>query len=292
MIAARLAENAALVEKALSVFTAEQDADFAAELEAERYALLSRAKRIRPTLVLEFCRLFDGKDEAALPFACAVEMIHTYSLIHDDLPCMDDDDMRRGKPSCHKVYGEAVALLAGDALLTLAFGTIAQCKTVSADKIAAAAAELARLSGAAGMVGGQVIDLDSEGKSVPIETLRVLDAGKTCALIEAACVLGCICADADEAALSAARKYASGVGMAFQIVDDILDVTGDEAILGKPVESDAGNNKSTYVSLMGIEGASAEARRYTQEATAALDVLGGECEFLKDFAQKLLYRIS
>jgi len=190
------------------------------------------------------------------------------------------------------VYGEAVALLAGDALLTLAFGTIAQCKTVSADKIAAAAAELARLSGAAGMVGGQVIDLDSEGKSVPIETLRVLDAGKTCALIEAACVLGCICADADEAALSAARKYASGVGMAFQIVDDILDVTGDEAILGKPVESDAGNNKSTYVSLMGIEGASAEARRYTQEATAALDVLGGECEFLKDFAQKLLYRIS
>ena len=281
-----------MIENRLDELTASCGALHPTVCDAMRYSLLDAGKRVRPVFTLSFCEALGGDAESALDFACAVEMIHTYSLIHDDLPCMDDDDMRRGKPSCHKVYGEAVALLAGDALLTLAFGTIAQCKTVSADKIAAAAAELARLSGAAGMVGGQVIDLDSEGKSVPIETLRVLDAGKTCALIEAACVLGCICADADEAALSAARKYASGVGMAFQIVDDILDVTGDEAILGKPVESDAGNNKSTYVSLMGIEGASAEARRYTQEATAALDVLGGKCEFLKDFAQKLLYRIS
>ncbi|MBE6764920.1 MAG: polyprenyl synthetase family protein [Ruminococcaceae bacterium] len=281
-----------MIENRLDELTASCGALHPTVCDAMRYSLLDAGKRVRPVFTLSFCEALGGDAESALDFACAVEMVHTYSLIHDDLPCMDDDDMRRGKPSCHKVYGEAVALLAGDALLTLAFGTIAQCKTVSADKIAAAAAELARLSGAAGMVGGQVIDLDSEGKSVPIETLRVLDAGKTCALIEAACVLGCICADADEAALSAARKYASGVGMAFQIVDDILDVTGDEAILGKPVESDAGNNKSTYVSLMGIEGASAEARRYTQEATAALDVLGGECEFLKDFAQKLLYRIS
>ncbi|MBQ6796904.1 MAG: polyprenyl synthetase family protein [Clostridia bacterium] len=281
-----------MIENRLDELTASCGALHPTVCDAMRYSLLDAGKRVRPVFTLSFCEALGGDAESALDFACAVEMVHTYSLIHDDLPCMDDDDMRRGKPSCHKVYGEAVALLAGDALLTLAFGTIAQCKTVSTDKIAAAAAELARLSGAAGMVGGQVIDLDSEGKSVPIETLRVLDAGKTCALIEAACVLGCICADADEAALSAARKYASGVGMAFQIVDDILDVTGDEAILGKPVESDAGNNKSTYVSLMGIEGASAEARRYTQEATAALDVLGGECEFLKDFAQKLLYRIS
>lgn len=281
-----------MIENRLDELTANCGALHPIVCEAMRYSLLEAGKRVRPTFTLSFCEALGGKAETALDFACAVEMIHTYSLIHDDLPCMDDDDLRRGKPSCHKVYGEAMALLAGDALLTLAFETIARCKSVSAETAVSAVSELARLSGAAGMVGGQVIDLDSEGKSVPAETLRKLDEGKTCALIEAACVLGCLCAQADGEVIAAARRYAHGVGMAFQIVDDILDVTSDEATLGKPIDSDAGNNKSTYVSLMGIEGASEEARRYTEEAISSLDVLSGNCGFLEDFALKLLHRIS
>ena len=168
MIVTRLAENAALVEKTLAALTARQDVDFAEELEAERYALLARAKRVRPTLVLEFCRLFGGKDEAALPFACAVEMIHTYSLIHDDLPCMDDDDMRRGRPTCHKVYGEATALLAGDGLLTRAFGVIASNTEVSADIAREAVLALSCAAGSFGMIGGQVMDLAGEHKAVVV----------------------------------------------------------------------------------------------------------------------------
>jgi len=291
MIAARLAENAALVEKALSVFTAEQDADFAAELEAERYALLSRAKRIRPTLVLEFCRLFDGKDEAALPFACAVEMIHTYSLIHDDLPCMDDDDMRRGRPTCHKVYGEATALLAGDGLLTRAFGVIASNTAVSGDTARDAVAVLSRAAGSFGMIGGQVIDLAGEHKKLSLDTLKKLHAHKTGAMIEVSAVLGCLAAGLalDDPRTEAAKRFARGIGLAFQVVDDVLDVTADAALLGKPIGSDAENEKTTFLTYFTTDEALDYARAVTEEAKGALAGFAGT-EFLLGLADYLVNR--
>ncbi|MBP3415511.1 MAG: polyprenyl synthetase family protein [Clostridia bacterium] len=282
-----------IIENRLDELTANSNSLHPSVLEAMRYSLLDAGKRVRPTLTLAFCEALGGNIDNAVDFACAVEMIHTYSLIHDDLPCMDNDDMRRGKPSCHKAFDEATALLAGDALLTLAFQTLAECdKQPDSIKIKAIKA-LSTLSGVAGMIGGQVIDLDSEDKQVTLETLIAMDTGKTCALIEAACVMGCLCAGGDDYdPVNAAKAFSHGVGMAFQIVDDILDVTSDEATLGKPVDSDSANNKSTYVSFMGIDGAKAEAARYTGEAIAAIESLGSKADFLKDFARKLLYRIS
>lgn len=281
-----------IIENRLDKLTADCNALHPSVLEAMRYSLLDAGKRVRPTLTLAFCEALGGNIDNAVDFACAVEMIHTYSLIHDDLPCMDDDDMRRGKPSCHKAFGEATALLAGDALLTLAFQTLAECDKQPDNVKIKAIKILSKLSGVAGMIGGQVIDLDSEDKPVSLETLIAMDSGKTCALIEAACVLGCLCAGGYDDAVNTAKAYSHGVGMAFQIVDDILDVTSDEATLGKPVDSDSANNKSTYVSFMGIDGAKAEAARYTGEAVAAIESLGSKADYLKDFAQKLLYRIS
>ncbi len=291
MIAARLAENAVLVEKALADFTAEQDADFAEELEAERYALLSRAKRIRPTLVLEFCRLFGGEDAAAMPFACAVEMIHTYSLIHDDLPCMDDDDMRRGRPTTHKVYGEATALLAGDGLLTRAFGAIASNTAVSGDIARDAVAVLSRAAGSFGMIGGQVMDLAGEHRKLPLETLKKLHAHKTGAMIEVSATLGCLAAGLalDDPRTEAAKRFARGIGLAFQIVDDVLDVTADAALLGKPIGSDAENEKTTFLTYFTTDEALEHARAVTKDAKEALAGLS-RTEFLLGLADYLVSR--
>ena len=257
--------------------------------EAMRYSLEGGGKRIRPCLVLEFCRVCGGEPAAALPFAAAVEMVHTYSLIHDDLPCMDDDDLRRGKPSCHVRYGEANALLAGDGLLTLAFETLAKAP-LPAERIAEACATLAEAAGHRGMIGGQTLDLQNEGSAVSLETLRKTDALKTVELIRAACMLGCIAADARDAQRKAAIRYAFGLGMAFQIVDDILDVTGDTATLGKPVGSDETQHKSTYVTLCGLDGAKAEARRFTDMAKNAADVFGKTGEALRALAEALCDR--
>ena len=291
MIAARLLENAKLVEKALADFTAEQDADFAEELEAERYALLSRAKRIRPTLVLEFCRLFGGSEAAALPFACAVEMIHTYSLIHDDLPCMDDDDMRRGRPTCHKVYGEATALLAGDGLLTRAFSVLASNTAVSGDTARDAVAVLARAAGSFGMIGGQVMDLAGEHKKLSLASLKKLHAHKTGAMIEVSATLGCLAAglSLEDPRTKAAGRFARGVGLAFQIVDDVLDVTADAALLGKPIGSDAENEKTTFLTYFTPEEALEYARTVTAEAKEALAGLA-KTEFLIGLADYLINR--
>ena len=257
-----------------------------------RYSLLNAGKRIRPILTLEFCRAAGADPMTALDCACAVEMIHTYSLIHDDLPCMDDDDFRRGKPSCHKVYGEATALLAGDALQSMSALTIASCTTASADRLLAASAELARLDGPEGMIGGQLIDMDSEGKTISIDTLRAMVTGKTCALIEAACVIGCRIAGADGKIIAAARDYALNLGLAFQIIDDVLDVEGDPKLLGKPVSSDAQNGKSNYVTIMGLDGAKRFAKLYTDNALSALAPLGDKADFLTSFAAYLLGRVS
>lgn len=291
MIIQRLRENAQLVEKELSAYLAQEDKDFAEELEAERYSLLSRAKRIRPTLVLEFCRLFGGRDEAALPFAAAVEMIHTYSLIHDDLPCMDNDDMRRGRPTCHKVYGEATALLAGDGLLTRAFGVLASNTAVSAEAVRAATLALSRAAGSFGMIGGQVMDLAGEGKALSLETLKKLHAHKTGAMIAVSARLGCLAAglDEDDARTRAAVRFAEGIGLAFQIVDDVLDATADAAVLGKPIGSDAENEKTTFLTYYTPSEALALAAQLTEEAKRSLENTQG-AEYLLALADYLVQR--
>ena len=262
-------------------------------LDAVGYSLRLPGKRVRPSLLLAFCELCGGSADDALPFACAVEMIHTYSLIHDDLPCMDDDDYRRGQPSNHKVFGEDIALLAGDALQSMAYAAMLSPSAVSAvgaDRAARAACVLAERSGLLGMVGGQTVDLMSEGLRVGIDTLRVMDEKKTACLIEAACMMGCICAGASDEYTAAAGRYAHAVGIAFQIVDDILDVTSTTDELGKPVGSDNVNEKSTYVSLLGIDRCRGEVARLTDEAIAALDTFDGDTSELADFARALANR--
>lgn len=282
-----------IIEKALYGYIPRGEYREQRLIESAEYSLRLPGKRVRPCLTLAFCELCGGEAEKALPFACAVEMIHTYSLIHDDLPCMDDDDYRRGQPANHKVYGEDIALLAGDALQSMAYAAMLSPEAVAAvgaDRAAAAARVLAEKSGVLGMVGGQTIDLMSEGKSVELDTLREMDEKKTACLIEAACMMGCICAGASEDEIAAAERYAHAVGIAFQIVDDILDVTSTTDELGKPVGSDKENEKSTYVSLLGIEQCRAEVARLTDEAIAALDVFKGDTTVLADFARKLANR--
>lgn len=253
------------------------------------YSLENGGKRIRPVLTLEFCRVCGGDPERALPFACAVEYLHTYSLIHDDLPCMDNADMRRGKPSSHVRYGEANALLAGDGLLTRAFGILATAELPPA-RIVRAVDVLADCAGTAGMIGGQYLDLAGEERTLTARELFELDALKTGALIRCACVLGCIAADADWQLIEAAERYADELGIAFQITDDILDVTADSEQLGKSAGTDEKNGKSTYVSLLGIEGARAAVRDYTQRSVDALSIFGEEGEALSSFARRLAER--
>lgn len=257
------------------------------------YSLKAGGKRIRPRLVLEFSRLCGGNDKSAIPFACAVEMIHTYSLIHDDLPCMDDDDMRRGKPSNHKVYGEDIALLAGDALQSLAF-EIMSCrdtlKTSSADRAVRCINILSSYCGTAGMVGGQVIDLENEKKKADLKSVTECNRKKTGALIKAACEMGCVSASADEEKINAARIYGENIGIAFQIVDDILDVTSSDEELGKPVGSDIENNKSTYVSLLGIDECKERVDKLTSKAIDSLNVFDGDITALKALALNLKNR--
>lgn len=290
LFALRMEEYRTMVEDFLDAQCVAADEPYARLLDAMRYSLTAGGKRLRPILTLEFCRLCGGDVHAALPAACGVELLHTYSLIHDDLPCMDDDDMRRGKPSSHIKFGEANALLAGDSLLTFAFQSAGEAEDIPADAVAKAVSLLARASGCAGMIAGQVQDLENENKTVAADDLRSVDILKTGELIRCACQLGCIAAGADDNKLEAARVYAENLGIAFQIVDDILDVTSDEATLGKPVGSDAENCKNTYVSLLGLEEAKKIAAELTRKAIDALGVFGGESEFLVSLSKKLLSR--
>lgn len=281
------------VEEALNRYVPEPSLMQSELFGAMRYSLLAGGKRIRPILVLEFCGLCGGDQEAALPFACAVEMIHTYSLIHDDLPCMDNDGMRRGKPSNHVAFGEAQALLAGDSLQTMAFETMLSPESignVGAQKAADAAGVLARAAGAYGMAGGQAIDLMSDGTHITMETLQKMDECKTGALIRAAARIGCILAGAESRLVRAADEYAAAVGFAFQIVDDILDVQGNAETLGKPVGSDIENGKSTYVSLLGLESARHAVQGLTDTAVASLGAFGGDTEYLQSLAENLAKR--
>lgn len=260
--------------------------------DAMRYSVMAGGKRLRPMLALEFCRICGGNIDDAMPFACAVEFVHSYSLIHDDLPCMDNDVLRRGKPSCHVKFGEANALLAGDALLSLAFET-ALCDNniikLNSDNIAKAAYELAKASGALGMVGGQVIDLESEGKDIGLDKLKFMHSKKTGAIIIAACKMGCIAANADGEKISLAEEYAKRIGLAFQIEDDLLDIEGDENELGKPIGSDKEQNKTTCVTYLGIEKSKESVSRLTDEAIKILDNFN-DTGFLKMLTTKLADR--
>ena len=252
---------APLIQEGLTRYLPETGLPQARVLEACRYSLLAGGKRLRPALLLAFYEQCGGAAADGLPFACGLEMIHTYSLIHDDLPCMDDDDLRRGRPTCHKVYGEALATLAGDGLLNRAFEVMLSAETVSAERALACAAYIARQSGVFGMVGGQTLDLSPDTGDQLLDTMIDL---KTGALLRAACAGGCLLAGAPAPLVTAAEEYATSVGMAFQIMDDVLDVLGDEQTLGKEVRHDAETGKRTFVARYGV----AECRRLIDEHTA------------------------
>ena len=279
-----------LVERTLCEELREEDALSPNLAAAMKYSLMAGGKRLRPVLLMAAADAVGGKGDLYVTTGCALEMIHTYSLIHDDLPAMDNDDYRRGKPTNHKVYGEGTAVLAGDALLTLAFEVMLRQKGVSSDVLVAVVREMSRAAGANGMVGGQSIDLDSEGKQIDMETLRKMHMGKTGALFRAALRSGALLAGASDEKLAALTRYADCFGLAFQITDDILDVTGDEAAIGKPVGSDEKNHKSTYVTLTSLEEAKKLAEETVWEAKEALAVFGTEADFLRDLAEYLLRR--
>ncbi len=257
---------------------------------AMEYSLFSGGKRLRPVLLMAAADAVNGTGENFLTTASAVEMIHTYSLIHDDLPAMDDDDYRRGKLTNHKVFGEATAILAGDALLTLAFEVLTRQKNTTYTAILSVIREISTAAGAGGMVGGQVIDLESEGKTIDMATLKKMHLGKTGALFKAAIRSGAILANANRIQLAALTNYAENFGLAFQITDDILDVTGDEKNLGKPVGSDAKNHKSTYVTLTSLETAKKIAGDAVEAAVDALKVFGDEADFLREMVRYLVER--
>ena len=262
-------------------------------MRAMRYACSEGGKRLRPVLALEFCRLCGDEPGRAMPFAAAVEMIHSYSLIHDDLPCMDDSPLRRGKPSVHAAFGEDMALLAGDGLLNLAFETIldpANRAGIPAERALSAAFALAKAAGVYGMVGGQVIDLESEGRAIDIDLLRILQEGKTAALIAAACEVGCIIGGGGARQVAAAQRYGIHIGLCFQMIDDILDVTSTSEELGKPVGSDASNEKTTYVSLLGLDEVRRLAQEHTDAAVSALKTFKRDTADLRLLADRLLAR--
>ena len=257
---------------------------------AMEYSLMAGGKRLRPVLLMAAADAV-GKDGAAfLTTGCAIEMIHTYSLIHDDLPAMDNDDYRRGKPTNHKVFGDGIAVLAGDALLTLAFEVMLRQEGAAPETLVTVVSEMSRAAGPYGMVGGQVLDLEGEGRRLDLAALRKIHMGKTGALFCAAIRSGAILAGAKEEELAALTLYAERFGLAFQITDDILDVTGDEAAIGKPVGSDVRNEKATYVTLTSLEEAKKLAEDAVDEAVAALDIFGERAAFLRDLALFLLGR--
>lgn len=253
--------------------------------DAMRYSLLAGGKRLRPMLTLALCEICGGSAEEALPFAAAVEMVHTYSLIHDDLPCMDNDDYRRGKPTNHKVYGEAVAVLAGDALLTAAFSQLAAA-SLPAERVVRAVDALSRCAGELGMVGGQVLDINAETRLCTEQEVYDIQSRKTGALISAACRLGVIAAGGSDGQLRSAVRYAEAIGLAFQIEDDILDVIGDEKKLGKATGMDEAKN--TFVRLYGIERCRVMIAEQTEIALQAAQALNAP--FLTELAETLQHR--
>ncbi|MCL2084500.1 MAG: polyprenyl synthetase family protein [Oscillospiraceae bacterium] len=265
---------------------------------AMKYSLLAGGKRIRPVVLLAFAEACGGNLEHALPFACGLEMIHTCSLIHDDMPCMDDDDMRRGRPTNHIVYGDAMALLAGDGLLTLAFevmlepGHFKLKGGADARRAAGAAYQIALGTGERGMTGGQALDITASCENATIERLTATDELKTCGLFSAAARAGCVIAGAGGALVDSAGRYGLLLGLTFQIVDDILDVEGDPSVTGKTAGTDAKLNKPTYMSMLGSERCRARARELTEQAANEMNAFGSGGDFLRELAQKALLRVQ
>ncbi|HXV22596.1 MAG TPA: farnesyl diphosphate synthase [Desulfuromonadales bacterium] len=283
------------VDRALDSYLPAEDTLPVALHKAMRYSVFAGGKRIRPVLMIAACEAVGGDAERVLPAACAMEMIHTYSLIHDDLPAMDDDDFRRGRPTNHRIFGEATAILAGDALLTEAFILLSDAQInarVPAEIRCRVLHTIARCAGSQGMVGGQVVDMESEGKAIDFPTLEYIHTRKTGALILAAMQAGALLGGADQASLTALTRYGEAAGLAFQIADDILDVVGDQAVIGKDVGSDQERGKATYVALLGLEEARVRARELRDLGVAALAPLGASAEPLRRIAYYIVDRSS
>lgn len=288
------AEIIAAVDEALDSLLPNEDMYPPEIHRAMRYSVFAGGKRLRPLLVISAADIFAVPLKHALPVACAIEMVHTYSLIHDDLPSMDNDDYRRGRPANHKVFGEAIALLAGDALLTAAFATLAGAASACfpAETVIELQRELAQAAGTSGMIGGQVVDILSEGKAVDGQTLDYIHFHKTAALITCCVRSGAIMGQASPEQLQALTGFGRKIGLAFQIVDDILDVTGDEKLLGKKTGADAGKQKATYPALYGLEAARKKAAILLKEALECLKPFGPAAENLKELARYAIMRNS
>ena len=282
------------VEQIVTSFLPKEEGYQKTVLEAMNYSVSAGGKRLRPMLMLETYRMFGGTSKVIEPFMAAIEMIHTYSLIHDDLPCMDNDDFRRGRKTTHVVYGEAMAILAGDALLNYAFETAASAFVLDEGNpaIGKAFMILASKAGVYGMIGGQVVDVESEGKEIDADTLKFIHIHKTSALLESAMLIGAVLAGASEQQQRTVELAARELGLAFQIRDDILDVTGNTDELGKPVGSDEKNHKNTYVALEGLEKAKEDVKRYSESAIDRLKSLPVRNEFLYELIEELIDRRS
>lgn len=259
---------------------------------AMRYSLFAGGKRLRPVLCLAAAEACGENGEAAIPLACAVECIHTYSLVHDDLPSMDDDDLRRGRPTNHKVFGEGIAVLAGDALLTIAFEMCSKTRPSKTANVGDYVAELAHVSGSKELIGGQVEDLEGEGKPVTPEALRHIHEHKTAALLRGSIRLGAMAGGASKDQLEKLTTFGHDIGLAFQIIDDILDATSTKEVMGKSVRADEKNEKATYPKIWGLEPARAEARRLTDHALEALAPFGSHAVALREIATYMLARTN
>ena len=278
------------VNRSLNKYLEEKDCPQSTIYKAMNYSLHAGGKRIRPVIMLSCAELLDGETDKIMPFACAIEMIHTYSLIHDDLPCMDNDDLRRGKPTNHKVFGEAMAVLAGDGLLNTAFETILKNSEVTPNMTLAALSILTESAGINGMIGGQVIDIESEGKTIDTITLMSLHMHKTAALIMASAKIGALLAGGGKEDLLAVEEFSRYLGIAFQIKDDILDVLGSTETLGKTIGKDDESKKSTFVTVYGLEKAEKMLEDYTDKAIESLSKYGAKAEFLINLSKFLLDR--
>lgn len=280
------------IEEVLNKYMPKEEGYQETIFKAMNYSLKAGGKRLRPILTLEAAKIVGGDQKNAIPFCVAIEMIHTYSLIHDDLPALDNDDLRRGKPTNHKVFGAAMATLAGDALLNYAFEIMLKesIDTDNPNLKLKAIYEIARGAGIYGMIGGQVVDVESENKSIEMEKLNFIHRNKTAAMIVGCMRAGATVAGATEEDLEYITKYAKNIGLAFQIVDDILDIVGDEKILGKPIGSDIENHKSTYPALVGLDKSREIAKNLIEEAKDSISKLSGDSTFLKDLADYIISR--
>ncbi|MFR3372351.1 MAG: polyprenyl synthetase family protein [Clostridioides difficile] len=287
-----LKEKASFVEKVLKEYMPKEEGYQKTVIEAMNYSLSAGGKRLRPILTLEACKIVGGNEDEAIPFAIAIEMIHTYSLIHDDLPALDNDDLRRGRPTNHKVYGEAMGILAGDALLNYAFEVMlaGSINKENPEKYLKAINEIAKGAGIYGMIGGQVVDVESENKQIEKEKLDYIHMNKTAAMMVGCMRAGATIGGANSEQMEEITKNAKNIGLSFQIVDDILDIVGDEAKLGKKVGSDIENHKSTYPSLLGLDKSKEIAHNLIDEAKKSIEKLSDDVDFLKGLAEYIIDR--